>query len=219
MAAKASPLPAAEEKPAKTSPKTSSSERLVEAAATIFARDGLHAATTREIAREAGVNEVTLFRKFGSKYQLLTAVLEKMYELKASPQAERFAALPPDTPLRELITAFVEAEYEVMTRNIALVRTLIGEIRKFEEHEVKVLRSIFKARREELIKRLREMQARGRIVEAVEPVIVVDQLGGMIFTHALRCDGPLKLEYGRERYLKACIDLIVRAIGEEDSAR
>ncbi|WP_052574071.1 TetR/AcrR family transcriptional regulator [Haloferula sp. BvORR071] len=212
MATKAKPSPT----PEKTGPKASAEERLVAAAAVVFARDGLSSATTREIAREAGVNEVTLFRKFGTKYQLLTAVLEKMYEPKASPQAERFGALPPDAPLREVITAFVEAEYEVMTRNIALVRSLIGEIRKFEEHELKVLRSIFKARREELIKRLLDMQARGGIVAEVEPVIVVDQLGGMIFTHALRCDGPLKLDYGRERYLKACIDLIVRAIGKED---
>ncbi len=201
-----------------TPEKKTSADRLVEAAALVFARDGLNGATTREIAHEAGVNEVTLFRKFGSKYQLLTAVLEKMYQPAASPQAERFGALPLDAPLRELITAFVDAEYEVMTRNIALVRSLIGEIRKFEEHELKVLRSIFKARREELIKRLREMQARGEILDSIEPMIVVDQLGGMIFTHALRCDGPLKLDYGRERYLKACIDLIVRAIGKEDAA-
>ena len=52
-------------------------ERLLNAAARAFARDGLRGATTREIAREAGVNEVTLFRHFKSKEQLLRAVLQR----------------------------------------------------------------------------------------------------------------------------------------------
>ena len=42
-----------------------------------FARDGIRGATTREIARKAGVNEVTLFRHFKSKEQLLRAVLQR----------------------------------------------------------------------------------------------------------------------------------------------
>src|SRR5580692_12432496 len=52
-------------------------ERLLDAAAETFSRDGLRGATTREIARGAGVNEVTLFRHFKSKEQLLRAVLER----------------------------------------------------------------------------------------------------------------------------------------------
>ena len=36
-------------------------QRLLDAAARVFARSGLEGATTREIAREAKVNEVTLF--------------------------------------------------------------------------------------------------------------------------------------------------------------
>ncbi|MEH2432700.1 MAG: helix-turn-helix domain-containing protein, partial [Nostoc sp.] len=44
--------------------------RLIEAASQIFASLGVQGATTREIARVAGVNEVTLFRHFASKEQL-----------------------------------------------------------------------------------------------------------------------------------------------------
>ena len=48
---------------------------LLSAAARVFARDGLAGATTRAISREAGVNEVTLFRTFGTKEHLITAVV------------------------------------------------------------------------------------------------------------------------------------------------
>src|SRR5262249_1427962 len=49
--------------------------RILEAAARVFARDGFRGATTREIAREAQVNEVTLFRHYRSRNDLLRAVL------------------------------------------------------------------------------------------------------------------------------------------------
>lgn len=52
-----------------------SRERILEAAARVYAKHGFRGATTRRIAIEAGVNEVTLFRTFGSKSVLLEAVL------------------------------------------------------------------------------------------------------------------------------------------------
>ncbi|BCU78909.1 TetR/AcrR family transcriptional regulator [Luteolibacter sp. LG18] len=198
--------------PAPDRRKATASERLVEAAATVFARDGLSSATTREIARTAGVNEVTLFRNFQTKQNLLAAVLEKAFERKSNPLAEKFDTLPEGTPLRELITAFAEADHASLKQNVSLMRVLVGEIQKFEEHEMKVLRAIFRPRRDELTKRLRDAQARGEVLADVDPMIVVDQLVGMIFTHVLRSDCPFKLEYKQDHYIRACVDLIVRGI-------
>ncbi|MBL8960853.1 MAG: TetR/AcrR family transcriptional regulator [Gemmatimonadetes bacterium] len=52
-----------------------SRDKLLEAAAQVFAESGFRGATTRRIAEVAGVNEVTLFRLFGSKSQLLTEAM------------------------------------------------------------------------------------------------------------------------------------------------
>jgi AcrR family transcriptional regulator len=46
-------------------------ERLLDAAARVYAETGYRGATTRRIAQEAGVNEITLFRHFGSKTTLI----------------------------------------------------------------------------------------------------------------------------------------------------
>ncbi|MEO8562935.1 MAG: TetR/AcrR family transcriptional regulator [bacterium] len=54
-----------------------SRERILEAAGRVYAKHGFRGATTRLIAAEAGVNEVTLFRTFGSKGALFEAVLEQ----------------------------------------------------------------------------------------------------------------------------------------------
>src|ERR1700683_2440191 len=47
------------------------SQRILDAAIRVFGRDGISGATTREIARVAKVNEVTLFRYFKNKNELL----------------------------------------------------------------------------------------------------------------------------------------------------
>jgi AcrR family transcriptional regulator len=51
-------------------------QRIITAAMRLFGRQGYSQTTTRAIAAEAGVNEVTLFRHFGSKKGLLAACIE-----------------------------------------------------------------------------------------------------------------------------------------------
>jgi AcrR family transcriptional regulator len=54
-------------------------ERILRAASALMAREGPKGATTRAIAGEAGVNEVTLFRLFGSKERLFQAVVDSLF--------------------------------------------------------------------------------------------------------------------------------------------
>jgi AcrR family transcriptional regulator len=51
-------------------------ERILQAAARVYAQHGFRGATTRLIAIEAGVNEVSLFRTFGSKAALFEAMMQ-----------------------------------------------------------------------------------------------------------------------------------------------
>jgi len=84
-----------------------SRERILEAAARVYSKHGFRGATTRLIAAEAGVNEVTLFRTFGSKGALLEAVLE------ANDECDRVDPLPdvpvhPESELTEWVSAHLE---------------------------------------------------------------------------------------------------------------
>lgn len=49
---------------------------ILTAARDLFSQKGYNAVTTKEIAKQAGVNEVTIFRKFQSKQKLFEAVFE-----------------------------------------------------------------------------------------------------------------------------------------------
>lgn len=59
--------------------------RILTAAARVYAQYGFRGATTRLIANEAGVNEVTLFRTFGSKAELLEAMLQSQVAATSAP--------------------------------------------------------------------------------------------------------------------------------------
>jgi AcrR family transcriptional regulator len=55
----------------------STQHRILDAALRVFEEAGFRGATTRRIAEEARVNEVTLFRHFGTKDELLLAALRR----------------------------------------------------------------------------------------------------------------------------------------------
>ena len=96
-------------------------DQLLIAAARVYADGGYHGATTRRIASAAGVNEITLFRHFGSKDVLLREALARC-------GGEGAVALPdePSDPLREL-TEWGRAHLRDLRARAALIRTCLGE--------------------------------------------------------------------------------------------
>ena len=51
-------------------------QQIIDAAVRVYSDVGFRGATTRRIADEAGVNEVTLFRTFGSKAALIAEAVQ-----------------------------------------------------------------------------------------------------------------------------------------------
>ncbi len=66
-----------------TSDATDAGRRVVAAARELFAERGYTATTTRTIAERAGVNEVTLFRRFTNKAGVLRAIADQFAEQAA----------------------------------------------------------------------------------------------------------------------------------------
>jgi AcrR family transcriptional regulator len=54
-------------------------EEILDAALTVFAEQGLHGASTEEIARRAGISQPYVFRLFGTKKELYTAVVARCF--------------------------------------------------------------------------------------------------------------------------------------------
>ncbi len=99
-----------------------SRDRILEAAARVYAQYGFRGATTRLIAQEAGVNEVTLFRLFGSKAQLFDELLNKQLHASSVPVLPK----EPGDPGVEL-TEWCAVLLAQMRASRSFLRKMIGE--------------------------------------------------------------------------------------------
>jgi AcrR family transcriptional regulator len=105
-------------------------ERILQAAARVYAQHGFRGATTRLIAIEAGVNEVSLFRTFGSK----AALFEAMMQSHAVPPVLDLPQQPSD-PQAEL-TPWCEALLAHMRQWRSIIRKSFGELEERPEAAV-----------------------------------------------------------------------------------
>ncbi len=81
--------------------------RILDAASDLFAERGYNGTTTRAIAERAGVNEVTLFRKFTSKQGILAALTQKWSRSMAG---FAVATLPDPSDTRATLEVLAELE-------------------------------------------------------------------------------------------------------------
>ena len=101
---------------------------LLKAAAEVFSQHGFRGSTTRRIADAAGVNEVTLFRYFGSKEALLQEAI-------ANTSNGSTATTLPETPVdpdKEL-TEWCGAMIEQLHAKRSIIRKCMGEIEERPE--------------------------------------------------------------------------------------
>ena len=187
-------------------------QRLLAGAARVFARSGIAGSTTREIAREAGLNEVTLFRHFQTKDRLIAAVVGENFGAQAV-QAHQYSP-EANSDLRSDLTEHARRYEHLLRENLPLIRTMIGEIHHHADHERQVFKAIYRPLRERLVIRLSTAQAAGQLPTTSEPEVLADLFTGMIFMGVLRRNtSHLKLEYSAGSYLTAAVDLIVRGSG------
>lgn len=97
-------------------------EALLQAAVKVFAEAGTRGATTRRIAEAAGVNEVTLFRQFGSK----AALIHEAMSWSANRAFVTTLPADPIDPELELIE-WCRAHHKHLHRTRAIIRTSMGE--------------------------------------------------------------------------------------------
>ena len=182
-------------------------ERILEAAALVYAETGFRGATTRRIAERAGVNEITLFRHFGSKGRLLqeaikcaglTANLSELPERPIDPRAE----------LREWATVNHRAWYE----RRSLIRTSMGEMEERPDL-VPPDRSPTHCAGQALHGYLGRLQTAGMIEPGVDLSAATMMLMGTLFADALSRDMvPAMCQKPAEELIDQYISLFVRAL-------
>lgn len=193
-----------------TSKTAQTRSRLIKGAIEVFASSGIAGATTREIARVAGVNEVTLFRHFASKEQLLGAVILQVLAL----QAEALANQDEWTQdLRVDLKHYAKLYNQMLEEHEALIRMFIGEAKRHPDAARQILHDACQSLNEQLIRYLKKGQENGTVCLELPLKPIVDMFTGMLLSGMLRRTAtPTAQAYTNEHYIDNCIELFVRGI-------
>ncbi len=111
--------------------KADARQRLLEAAAAAFARDGFDGARIDAISTQAGFAKGTVYNHFPSKEALFGAVIEEAARLAL----RRYEALPPGTDTRGRLLALVEADISVLREQEDFVQVLVREALAFRSEQ------------------------------------------------------------------------------------
>lgn len=152
-------------------------ERILEAAARVFAEKGYARATTRALAEAAGVNEVTLFRHFGSKANLFAAVVE----IYAAPKLSASLSVVLTSDLEHDLMAMGSMVLSLLLERQEPMRMMLCEAEHFEEVR-QVLAQNPRRLRQMLAGYLRGQQALGK-VRPLHAEAAAQAFWGMFFAY------------------------------------
>ena len=189
-------------------------QALLRAAVKVFAETGTRGATTRRIAREAGVNEVTLFRHFRSKDDLIAAALEDF----ASQAVGRALPDRPEDPAREL-GDWCRAHHRELYKVRALIRKSMGEFEQHPAHCTHGMRASVRIA-DELADYLARLRRAGLATREFDARAAAAMLMGAIFTDAIGRDTtPERFPYSMRQATDKYVALLLDAIGVDRGAR
>ncbi|WP_239489130.1 TetR/AcrR family transcriptional regulator [Luteitalea sp. TBR-22] len=188
-------------------------EQLLEAAVKVFAQAGFRGATTRRIAQEAGVNEVTLFRQFGSKEGL---ILEAV--LRAVTRLQDEAVLPdiPRDPAAELLD-WTRRHYEFMRGNARLIKAAMADA--VAHPDMGCLGDRISSSIEQTLRGyLGRLRAAGLCDPDIDIAVAGNVLGGVVFADAMGRDvHPQCYAYSPAEAPERYVAFFLRAIGARGS--
>ena len=155
--------------------------RILTAAAEVFAEMGFRGATTRRIAQQAEVNEITLFRHFGSKERLLREAVQ------AASTRYGGATLPevPKHPPLELLVWSREQMARLRERS-GLIRTCMAEVAEHPKLVQPGSHTSFAAT--QLTRYLEALTENGFTKARFQPASATQMLMGALFADAMGRD-------------------------------
>ena len=183
-------------------------DRLLHAAARVYSETGFRGATTRRIAQEAGVNEITIFRHFGSKATLIHEAIACAGRGVAPPTLPD----PPRDPRAELLE-WARTHIAELRQKRSLIRTCMGEI---EEHPdlIPAERSPTSQAAHALATYLRRLSRQWLARGDFDPVAASTMLMGVLFADAMGRDiMPDMFCNDPDAAVEAYVELLLQAVG------
>lgn len=162
----------------------SARHRLIQTAVVLFASQGVTATTTKQIAESAGVNEVTLFRHFGSKHGLLLAVIEETAIF--TQLGQRLISRAEQTNnIYEALKDYANACLQAFDRVPEVVRSVVGEAGNFPAENREALGRGFTQANHDVAAYFETVINRGQLHTYLPAEKLASLLNGMLLGYAV----------------------------------
>lgn len=159
--------------------KKETKQKLLEATLKLISEKGYLGATTREISREAGVTELTLFRRFGTKERLFEELLNSYTFL---PRLKELIPELGHLPYEEALTLVATKFLLTLKERKSMMKILSSEIHIYPE-KIRTLYSAFLGEvRTTLASYFISLQRDG-VLRKVSPEIAARAFLGMLFNY------------------------------------
>lgn len=183
--------------------KENTEEKIMKAALDILQREGLAKTTTKKIAAEAGVNEVTIFRKFENKKNLMKATKD-FYLKKFTDKLEQNFEYTEEDNVEEYLNKTFRRMLEFEEDDTKIVRVALGEVRENPENKLLISQIV-----EPVFKKLEgffELQIEKGEIREINPkaisLVCYSILFQSIIIYQIHHDNPdFKPEFGGEDIL------------------
>jgi AcrR family transcriptional regulator len=188
-------------------------ESLLRSTVKLFAEGGTKAASTRRIAKEAGVNEVTLFRHFGKKEDLICSAMRWFAD------QHRVEPLPvePQDPARELLD-WCKEHHQRMYSTRTLIRTCMADYREHPDRNSPTLELPIQMNNE-LYEYLLRVRSAGLASGRWDARSAANMLMGVLFSDAMGRDAmPVRFPQAVPAAIEQYVSLLLAAIGARASA-
>lgn len=186
---------------------------LLDVTARLYSEFGWRGTTTRRIAEAAGVNEVTIFRQFGSKEALL---LESIQSVSREESTNNLPAVP--SALREELTAWALGRHTGISAKRQMIRNCLAEWEEHPELAPVVCEGGMKAFAE-TTRYLAAARARGLLGPEGSLEAATVMLMNAVFMDAMTRDvGPLSPPHTVTEVVEMFVDLVLRALGATEGS-
>jgi AcrR family transcriptional regulator len=177
---------------------------ILDAALALFVKGGIEAVSFEQIAKRSGVSRTTIYRRWGSREEVVARALGRLRE-----HAEETFADWADRPISEVMEWFVEN----VPRQILdpLYRSLSRSVLALgDSSELKAIYSeaVLRPRREAFSKMIRRARASGALCEGLDPDLLQDMLSGALLHRVL-----LEPAHQTEEELRAYIIRLLEGLG------
>jgi len=167
--------------------KTETKQRLLESTLHLMSEKGYLGATTREISRNAGVTELTLFRHFGTKEKLFLELLSSYAFL---PRLKELMPELGDLTYEQALILIAEKFLTTLKERKSMMKILLSEIHIYPEKVKKMYRTYVDEVRVTLAGYFVLMQKKG-VLRNVSPEVAAWTFLGMLF-HYFRTEEIMK---------------------------